>query len=164
MAIVNARPLTAVMQGDPIAPAPLTPNHILTMKPRAPLPPPGNFVKEDIYLRKRWRRVQYLVEQFWSRWKKEYLATLTIRQKWQKPHRNLVVGDIVLISDNNAPRNQWSLARVVAAPQGKDGLVRSVQLYVATRELTSKGKRDSKPTVLERPVQKLILLLALEEQ
>ena len=54
-AIVNSRPLTPVQQGDPTAPEPLTPNHVLTMKPKFPLPPPGPFVKEDLYLNKHWR-------------------------------------------------------------------------------------------------------------
>lgn len=163
MSIINCRPITAIQQGEPTAPSPLTPNHILTMKPRTPLPPPGTFVKEDVYLRKRWRRVQFLCEQFWSRWRREYLANLTLRQKWTYKRRNLKVGDIVLISEISH-RNQWPLARVIAVSKGDDGLVRSVKLYVATKDLNSNGKRISKPTILDRPVQKLVLLLALEEQ
>ena len=60
MAIVNSRPLTVENLSDPSAPEPLTPNHILTMKSTVILPPPGQFVKEDLYLQKRWRKVQYL--------------------------------------------------------------------------------------------------------
>ena len=52
MAIVNSRPLTVSNINDPTALAPLTPNHILTMKPTIPLPPPGKFIREDMYLRK----------------------------------------------------------------------------------------------------------------
>ncbi|XP_006820438.1 uncharacterized protein LOC102805352 [Saccoglossus kowalevskii] len=62
MAIVNSRPLTVEMLNDPTSPEPLTPNHLLTMKTSLALPPPGKFVKEDLYIRKRWRRVQYLAE------------------------------------------------------------------------------------------------------
>jgi hypothetical protein len=71
MMIVNSRPLTAI-DSDPNSET-ITPNHLVTMKSSILLPPPGNFVKEDIYARKRWRRIQYLMEQFWSRWRKEYL-------------------------------------------------------------------------------------------
>lgn len=70
MAIVNSRPLTTEHLNDPSGPQPLTPNHILTMKSSIILPPPGEFVKEDLYLRKRWRKVQYLANVFWSRWRK----------------------------------------------------------------------------------------------
>ncbi len=76
MAIVNRRPLTVDCLNDPKSLRPVTPNHLLTLKSVAALPPPGKFVKEDVYARKRWRHVQYLAEQFWNRWSKEYLANI----------------------------------------------------------------------------------------
>lgn len=84
MAIVNSRPLTVEHLNDPLGPEPLTPNHILTMKSMIIEPPPGEFIKEDLYLRKQWRRVQYLANSFWSHWKKVYLLNLQHRQKWSK--------------------------------------------------------------------------------
>lgn len=57
------------------------------MKTSTPLPPPGQFVKEDLYAQKQWRQIQYLLEQFWSRWKKEYLQNIMVRQKWHKPKK-----------------------------------------------------------------------------
>lgn len=84
MAVVNSRPLTTENLNDPSGPQPLTPNHFLTMKSSIILPPPGDFVKEDLYLRKRWHKVQYLVNEFWSRWRKEHLLNLQKRQKWHK--------------------------------------------------------------------------------
>ena len=83
MAIVNARPLTVSDINYPTAMEPLAANHILTMKPTIRLSPPGKFIKEDMYLRKHWRRVQYLTEQFWSRWKQEYVRNIAQRQKWR---------------------------------------------------------------------------------
>ena len=59
-AIVNSRPLTVDNLSNPESLSPLTPNHILTMKTKPVLPPPGVFQREDLYLRKRWRRVQHL--------------------------------------------------------------------------------------------------------
>jgi hypothetical protein len=104
-AIVNSRPLTVTNLSSPTDAEPLTPNHLLTMKSRLLLPPPGEFQRADQYVVKRWRRVQYLVNQFWSRWlwrwRKEFLCTLQERQKWSNPR----VGDIVLIKDDNVPRN-----------------------------------------------------------
>ena len=69
-AIVNSRPLTLDNLSDPDSLAPWTPNHIVTMKKKPVLPPPGVFPREDQYSRKRWRRVQHLACQFWDRWKK----------------------------------------------------------------------------------------------
>ena len=54
MFIVNSRPLTVESINDPTSVEPLTPNHLLTIKCKAALPPPGTFVKEDVYVRKRW--------------------------------------------------------------------------------------------------------------
>ena len=45
MAIINSRPLTCQCLNDPKSLEPLTPNHLLTMKNKTLLPPPGNFVK-----------------------------------------------------------------------------------------------------------------------
>ena len=87
MAIVNSRPLTSEHINDPLSPEPLTPNHILTMKSEIIAPPPGEFSKEDLYLKKRWKRVQFLANEFWTRWKKEYLLNLQQRSKWNKNRR-----------------------------------------------------------------------------
>ena len=62
--VVNSRPLTAASLNDPISPTPLTPNHLLTLKSNVVLPPPIEFQKADLYCRKRWRRVQYMADEF----------------------------------------------------------------------------------------------------
>ena len=108
-AIVNSRPLSVQDLNDPMSLEPLSPNHLLTMKSKVILPPLGQFQRPDLYCRKRWRRVQYLANEFWSRWRKEYLQNLQVRSKWQGLKRNARVGDIVLIRDENLPRNQWRL-------------------------------------------------------
>ena len=100
-AIVNSRPLTLESLHDPET-TPLTPNQILTMKTFVASPPPGDFQGEGVYARKRWRVVQHLAEKFWSRWKKEYLQLLQLRQKWAGEKRNLRVGDVVLLKDDTA--------------------------------------------------------------
>lgn len=123
MSIVNNRPLTTDNMNDPKSVEPLTPNHLLTMKTSVPLPPPGNFVREDVFARKRWRRVRYLTEQFWSRWRKDYLANISLRQRWHAPRRNVQVGDVVIVKDDNVPRNDWKLARIVETSTDDDGLV-----------------------------------------
>ena len=70
MAIVNSRPLSVENQDDPCEPRPLTPNDLLTMKTGVTVPPPGDFQREDVYARRRWRRFQSLANQFWTRWKR----------------------------------------------------------------------------------------------
>ncbi|XP_026093247.1 uncharacterized protein LOC113065926 [Carassius auratus] len=159
MAVVNSRPLTTDHLNDSTSPEPLTPNHILTMKSTIILPPPGKFVKEDLYLRKRWRRVQLLTNNFWVRWRKEYLLNLQHRQKWTKNRRNAKVGEIVLLQDAATPRNQWKLARVIEVYPGSDERVRRLKLLISDSSLDGRGKRTSKPVYLERPIQKTVTLV-----
>ncbi|XP_076740274.1 uncharacterized protein LOC143418645 [Maylandia zebra] len=159
MAIVNSRPITPHLLNDPTGPQPLTPNLLLTMKSSVILPPPGDFVKEDLYLRKRWRRVQYLANEFWHRWKKEYLLSLQQRQKWHKTNRNAKINDIVIVQDDQASRNDWKLAKVVAIHPSEDGCIRKVQLLMSDSLLDDHGKRLSKPVLLDRPIHKTVTLL-----
>ncbi|XP_066969248.1 uncharacterized protein [Macrobrachium rosenbergii] len=70
-ATVNSRPLT-IVTSDSRDPAPLTPNKLLNMGDS----PPGRDIATGGYSRQRWKQVQYMAEQFWARWKREYLLGL----------------------------------------------------------------------------------------
>ena len=142
--IVNSRPLT-FPSSDPNDLEPLTPNHLLTLKSKVVMPPPGNFQRKDVYLRKRWRRVQYLLNIFWTRWKREYLNQIQRRTKWHDTKENLKENDVVLVADKS-PRNQWLMGRVNEVRTDEKGLVRSAKVK------TSKS-------ILERPIDKLVLIL-----
>ena len=65
--ISNSRPITAT-SSDSKDPYPLSPSQILTMKTSIVLPPVGKFQCHDVYMHRRWRRVEYLYNLFWSRW------------------------------------------------------------------------------------------------
>ena len=158
-AIINSRPLSLNFASQL---EPLTPNHLLTMKSNIILPPPGEFQRADVYSKKRWRRVQYLINEFWSRWK-EFLQSLQTRQKWVRPQKNLKKGDIVVVNDEDLPRNQWKLARVAERFPSDDDLVRKVKLAMADSTLDSRGRRKRPISYLDRPVHKLVLLLSNEE-
>jgi hypothetical protein len=149
-AIVNSRPIT-VIDTESADLEPLSPSQLLTLKSQVVKPLPGAFVREDIYCRRRWRRVQSLANQFWARWRSEFLTTLQSRKKWNKPVRNLRPGDVVLLIDEGLARCQWPLGRVTEVFPSKDGYVRKVKL-------SSKGK------IYERPIHKLILLLSQRDE
>ena len=149
MSIVNSRPLTTWNLSSAEDPLPLTPNHLLTMKLPTALPPPGNFVREDLYLRKRWRRVQYLSEQFWSRWRKEYLQSLSYRQKWNTPRRNVKVGDVVLLKDDEVSRMEWPLAIITETQESNDGLVRQVKVRTVNKKINGDNSSQHKISILE---------------
>jgi len=147
---------------DPTSLEPLTPNYILMMKAKITTPPPGQFMSQYLYLRKRWRKLQFLANEFWKRWKKEYLLNLQQRPIWQKEKRNTKVNDIVILQEEGSPRNQLKLARVAQVYPSTDGRVRKVKLLISDSTLDSQGKRTTKPVYLDRPVRKTVLLLEAE--
>ena len=125
------------------------------------LPPPGVFQKADLYSRKCWRWVQHLANEFWKRWRTEFLLEMQRRSKWTKPKKKLNPGDIVIIKDDAARRNQWQLARIMESYVDADGLVRKVKLILATSALDERGRRnDTRYNYIERPVHKLVLILS----
>ena len=133
--IVNSRPLVVETINDVNSQAALSPSHILTMKSKVVMPPPGVFGTPDLYCRKRWRRVQHISNEFWSRWRKEFLATLQDRQKWKTPLKNFRVRDIVILKEDTQ-RNDWRLAKVIKAYKDDKGYVRTVQLYLGCSVVT----------------------------
>ena len=145
MLLVNGRPLTVDNLGDPCGPDPLTPNHLLTMKSKVILPPPGDFVKEAVYARKRLRQVQYLSNEFWARWRKEYLVNLQVRQKWNNSRKTGTWSVKIRPGRRSLPRQGPTCA------QGQTARGRPT--------LDKLGRRVAKVTYVERPIQKLVLLL-----
>ena len=79
--ILKSIPLTVETISDPTRELPLSLANILTMKSKIVMPPPGEFSKPDLYCRKRWRWIQHLIHEFWSRRRKEFLQLLQERKK-----------------------------------------------------------------------------------
>ena len=163
-AIINSQPLTTDDFMCKETPNPLTPNHLLNQKSQVVLSPPGVFQQAALHSRKRWQHIQHLVNEFWQRWRKIYLQSLQGQQKWLRPHKNLSVGDIVILQDESTSRNCWKLARMDKVYPSEDGLVRKVKVMVGTDILGSRGKCVKPLVYLERPVHKLFLLVPYDEQ
>ena len=128
---------------------PLLPSQLLTMKTDIILPPPGIFLRPDIYSRRRWRRVQHIAGKFWTRWRKEFLQMLQVRQEWNK--QKFKVGDVVLLREHSI-RNKWPMARIVETEPDSNGVVRSVKLKCGDASLDSQK-------VLRLPISKIVLLV-----
>lgn len=146
-AIINARPLVPV-SSDPSSPTLLTPAMLLTQKPGVPAPA-GSFNEKDLF-KCQWKQVQALANEFWYRWRNEYLHTLQPRRKWRTARRNLQTGDIVLLKQSQAPRNEWPMGLVTSALPSSDGQVRKIEVRT-----TSQGKVKT----FLRPVSDVVLLL-----
>ena len=80
---------------------------------------------------------------------KEHLLFLQKRQKLTKTFANFSKGDLVLIADDNLPRNAWNLGLVVETKKDKNRLVCSAKIKTAT-------------ALLNQPITKLCLLSTAE--
>ena len=148
-AIINARPIVAV-SNDPDCPEILSPSALLTLKLESDQMPLGNLDIKDLY-RDQWKQVQYLADQFWVRWRREYLPTLQCRRDWHTERDPLKVGDVVLLKDEDVARNYWPLARISKVFPSKDGRVRKVEVCVV---------KDNKKVFYTRPIVNLVLMVS----
>ena len=104
-AIINSRPLTYV--GDDIRDGRVITPALLAIGRDLGNPPDAQPKKAEVSLSERFRYQQRLQSHFWSRWLREYLRSLTVRQKWTKEEVPLKQSDVVLISEDNLPRGKY---------------------------------------------------------
>ncbi|XP_074030559.1 uncharacterized protein [Leptinotarsa decemlineata] len=121
--IINSRPLTHISV-DPNEPEAITPNHFLLLRPGDV----RSFGNVELSSRKQWRIAQALADTYWKRWVIEYRPTLLQRRKWHDKTNPIRIGDIVLIVDEKAPRNQWIIGKIEETFPGKDGVIRVVRI------------------------------------
>ena len=146
-AIINARPIVPVST-DPQSPFVLSPAALLTQKTNHTTTFAENLEIRDMY-RAQWKGVQVMANTFWQRWKDEYLSTLQKRRKWQETHEDIKNGDIILLKEKSAARNDWPMGIVTQALPGTDGKVRKAVICMT---------RDGTSTTLTRPITDLVLL------
>ncbi|KAJ8957165.1 hypothetical protein NQ318_007725, partial [Aromia moschata] len=65
----------------------------------------------------RWRLLQRLHQDFWSRWHSEYLHTLLQKGKCTTSSNLIIPGTKEAIKNSQAPLLRWQLARVVGCIQ-----------------------------------------------
>ncbi|XP_055632506.1 uncharacterized protein LOC129772981 [Toxorhynchites rutilus septentrionalis] len=141
--IVNSRPLTAIPLDDDESPV-LTPNYFLIGSSnglRSWVP----FDDNPSSLKQNWRLSQEIANAFWKSWLRDYLPELTRRTKWFTETKPLEVNDIVVISDNNLPRNCWPKGRIISTKVAADGQVRQATVQTSTG-------------IYERPAVKLAVI------
>ena len=131
-AVLNSRPLVAA-SNDPNDLQALTPGHFLIGRPLTAIPEPN--YTEIKSLKLRWHKIQQLVQQFWQRWRTEYLQSLQHRNKWTKVKDNIQLNDLVLIREDFEPPLSWKKGRVIQVHQGNDGLTRVATIKTINSEV-----------------------------
>ena len=137
----------------------LCPNNFLLGRATTRVPH-GPF-KEYVNNRQRFELVQLIASGFLEKMVNNYFPSLIVRQKWHTGHRSIAIGDIVLIQDTNAIRGQWKLGRVSEVEKSKDGYVRNC--HVKYKLLNSDSSINKRFTTIRRAVQRLIVILPVEE-
>ena len=102
-----------------------------------------------------WRIAQFFADAFWRRSFREYLPLLLSRKKWITSDDPLKEGNLVLIVDNQTPRNHWKKGVVMRIFPAKDGEVRIVELLTATSFFTRPSRKLVK---LSEVVQNILVL------
>lgn len=141
--LVNSRPLCYTSE-DVNNPSVITPNMLLRNSNRTVSSLPSQFD-----CRKQWTISQAIAEEFWSKWLKAYLPTISLRRKWYSENDPIRVGQLVLIIDENTKRGDWRRAIVTKTLPSSDGRIRAAEVK------TAKG-------VYVRPVSKLAVIADLE--
>ncbi|XP_068158480.1 uncharacterized protein [Drosophila tropicalis] len=146
-ACLNSRPISP-MSEDPTDSLALTPGHFLIGGPLLSVTEPE--IKDQVpSIINRWQRLKAVSQHFCTRWKDEYLKELHKRNKWRFNSKNLEVGDLVVLKDDNLPFNEWRLGRIHQTHPGSDGNVRVVEL------LTARG-------IVKRPVANFLIFVNLD--
>ena len=146
---INTRPLTYVNEDD--TETIITPNHLIF---GCDIHDNFSFTSSNTYVPvKRLRHLTKILEHFRKRFASIYLNELRQSHLYRKVNvadkRNLIVGDIVLIKDDQPlPRSKWPIAKVEQLIRGKDGNIRGAKL----RSTTKTGKKGS----IHRPLAKII--------
>ncbi len=148
-AIMNERPLIPV-SSDPENSYILTPSMLLTQKTGTHSSPLSDINAGDM-LKCQWKRVQVLADEFRYRWRREYLSTLQCRKKWPQKELDIKEGDVVLLKEKQAKRNEWPIGIIVKAAPSEDGMIRKAEVKVVKQGMTK---------IYYRPISKLVFLMS----
>ncbi|KAL4005116.1 hypothetical protein ACER0C_004829 [Sarotherodon galilaeus] len=119
--LANERPIDARIQSREDRIDYITPNNLLLGRATQS----GDFKTIDFtnYPFKRLKEVQTMVNNFWRSWSQLAGPNLFIRSKWHTAERNIAVGDIVWLCDQNALRGQFRLSKVISVNPDSRGIV-----------------------------------------
>ena len=118
-------------------------------------------------LLQRLEKVTAFTERWWRKWTQDAFPLLAPRARWKQEHRNLQVGDIVLLrTEKKWGPGDFRIARVTQAEPDRQGHVRTVRIMMRDR---AKGRGEpldrAQAVTTEMPiaVQWLTLLLPVDE-
>ena len=111
-------------------------------------------------------KVNQFVNVWWKKWLGVAFGLLCPRRTWKQEHRQMQVGDIVLLKEEKKlGKDKFRLGKVLETLPDSDSVVRTVEVGVRTH------RRREIPTTCKLPlerirtaVQKLVVILPAEEK
>ena len=107
------------------------------------LPPSPDGAK---VLRESWEKTREILDKFWEKWKQTYLLELGKKSRWFTSSEGPKINQIVLLKDDNSPRESWRMARVTKILNSDPNHVRRVSL------------KDGNGTVFDRHITGVVPL------
>jgi hypothetical protein len=141
----------------------ITPNQLLLGRSVNALPDDTSMV-ESMNMKARYRLIHHVTTNFWKRWSSEVSPGLVVRQKWHTECRNLCVGDLVLICESTKLKAKYKLGIVDTVTYSIDSVVRTVMVRYVLIQKDTKGAMKTRVVRVSRSVQRLVLILPVEEQ
>ena len=161
--ICNERPITAAKPREDGSYCLVTPNQLLMGRSINKLPDDVE-VADNLPMASRYRLVAHVTSVFWQRWSAEVSPSLIVRQKWHVKTRNLQKGDVVMIAEPSKLKAKYKLGIVDEVKASRDAVVRSVVIRYNNIRIGSDNAPRAFPVRVTRSVQRLILILPVEEQ
>lgn len=165
--LTNERPIDAKAQEQEDIVEYLTPNSLILGRTGQGGDMQG--INVETHPWRRLRAVQAGVDKFWSKWSELVGPNLFMRHKWHRAERNVKVGDLVWIADQNALRGQFRLGRVISTYPNEKGVVRDADVRTCLglpAHVMSSTRGVSMPStiILHRDVRRLVVLIPVEDQ
>ncbi|EPB69804.1 integrase core domain protein [Ancylostoma ceylanicum] len=151
-AVLNSRPITPFYDNDSFVQV-LRPIDFIVPEVELQIPKNARYDPTlTLKLSEWYKETTCILDRFWELWRKEYLAALMERQQARirqpKYTRNIPeIGDVVIVGDQNTPRDHWPIALIVNLNRDDRNIART-----ATIKLAGNGK------MLERSLNQLIPL------
>ena len=159
--ITNERPLSVAGPKEDGSYVIINPN-ILMMGRSETAPPDDTDLCESLSYKDRYHIVKAITTSFWNLWAVQCAPKLVESKKWFTSAKyQLKVGDLVLVADKNQLKAKYKLAIVTDVKTSTDGNARSAELLYYAK---GKGKRRGQAVQITRSVQRLAIILSVDEQ
>ena len=149
---VNERPLGQVREGD--TERMITPNMLTFGRSLRPIATPSLQTLSQASVDSMWEDRKRSLTFFWTKWQADYLAELSVDNKWFKGSNPAIKpGDVVIMKPETQEKGQWRLARILDIQKDLDGNVKKVSVQLPNKTVFTRA--SSQIALLEPSAEEL---------